>query len=273
LKTWTHLHDITVSNCGECPDFFEMPVDGNPQNKRWVWTAANGHYLVGRFDGKKFTPETGPHRADWGANYYAVQTYSDIPPSDGRRIQIAWLSGGKYPQMPFNQQMSFPCELRLCTFPEGLRICRLPVKEIEGLHEQEMSCGERTVKPGDNLLAGITGELFDIRAEFELGDATEFGFTLRGEPVTYSAKDKAVTGLGRSGPLEPVANRIKLQVLLDRSSIEVFGNDGRLSMTSCFLPRVGNKALELSAKGGQVKVLSLKVYPLRSAWGRVGEER
>ncbi len=265
LKRWTHLHDITVAGCGECPDFFEMPVDGDPKKTKWVWTAANGHYLVGSFDGKRFTAETGPHRADWGGNYYAVQTYGDIPPSDGRRIQIAWMNGGKYPGMPFNQQMSFPCELRLRMFPEGLRICRLPVKEIETLHEKEVARADRTLKPGENLLAGVAGELFDVRAEVELGDAAGFGFKLRGQPVHYAVKDKKLTCLGHSGPLEPSGNRVKLQILLDRTSIEVFGNDGKLSMTSCFLPKLTDRDLEVYAVGGSVKVVSLSVFPLRSA--------
>jgi len=266
LKRWTHLHDITVPGCGECPDFFEMPVDGNPKNTKWVWTAANGHYLIGTFDGNRFVPETGPHRADWGANYYAVQTYSDIPESDGRRIQIAWMNGGKYPGMPFNQQMSFPCELTLHTFPEGIRMCRRPVREIATLHIREHKWNDLLLKPGDNPLAEMNGDLFDIRAEFELADAAEFGFIVRGQPIACSVKDRSMTCLGRSANLEPVGKRISLQILVDRTSIEVFGNDGRLSMTSCFLPKQSDKGLAVYSNGGAVKVISLKVYPLRSAW-------
>jgi fructan beta-fructosidase len=288
LKRWTHLHDITVPGCGECPDFFEMPVDGEPDTKKWVWTAANGHYLVGTFDGKRFAPESGPHQADWGANYYAVQTFSDIPASDGRRIQIAWMNGGKYPGMPFNQQMSFPCELKLRRLPGGLRICRLPVQQIELLHGKEHSWSGRVVQPGEDLLAGIQGELFDIGAEIDVGPAeagrlgrslsaqptdssagragTTISLLLRGEPVTYTVADKKLTCLGRSAALAPLDGRIKLQILLDRTSIEVFGQDGCVSMTSCFLPRADAKSLALQTTGGPVKIISLKVCELRSAW-------
>jgi len=266
LKTWTHLHDLTVPGCGECPDFFEMPVDGSPKRQRWVWTAANGHYLVGTFDGQKFTPETGPLPADWGGNYYAVQTYSDIPAGDGRRIQIAWMSGGRYPGMPFNQQMSFPCELKLRSFPEGLRLCRLPVREIAKLHANKKTWRARTVRPGENLLAGVSGELFDLRAEIEPGEAAAFGFRVRGEAVHYSVKDRQLTCLGKTAPLEPAAGRLKLQILADRTSLEVFANDGRVAMTSCFLPKARNKSLEFYVEGGPAKVLSLQAIELRSAW-------
>jgi sucrose-6-phosphate hydrolase SacC (GH32 family) len=266
LKSWTHLHDLTVPDCGECPDFFEMPVDGDSRNRRWVWTAANGRYLVGAFDGRKFTPESGPHPADWGRNYYAVQTYSDIPPSDGRRIQIAWMRGGRYPGMPFNQQMSFPCELKLRTFPEGLRLCRFPVKEIKKLHTRKHSWRNQTLSSEENLLAGITGELFDLRAEIELAGAAEAGFKIHNEPIRYSVQDRALYCLGKSAPLEPEGGRLRFQILVDRTSLEVFANQGRVSMTSCFLPRQKNRGLELYASGGAAKVTSLTVHELRSAW-------
>jgi len=266
LKSWTHLHDITVPNCGECPDFFEMPVDGNRNDTRWVWTAANGHYLIGRFDGQRFTTETGPHQVDWGANYYAVQTYSDIPETDGRRIQIAWMNGGRYPKMPFNQQMSFPCEMRLRRFPEGLRICRLPVREIETIHEKEHAWTDLTLKPGENPLDSIGGDLFDIRAEIELQDASAVQIRVRNQAIHYSVGEKKLTCLGRRAALEPMGRRIGLQILVDRTSIEVFGNEGKVSMTSCFLPKAKDRGLSLEALGGSVKVVSLKVFPLRSAW-------
>ena len=73
-----------------------MPIEGEPGKTKWVFTAANGHYLAGDFDGTRFTPEEGPLTPEFGANYYAVQTYSDIPERDGRRIQIAWMNGGSY---------------------------------------------------------------------------------------------------------------------------------------------------------------------------------
>ncbi len=266
LKAWTHLQDISVPGCGECPDFFEMPVEGETGATRWVFTAANGHYLVGTFDGSKFASETGPHPSDRGAHFYAVQTYSDIPAGDGRRIQIAWMNGGKYPGMPFNQQMSFPCELKLRRLPEGLRLSRTPVREIETLHGKEHAFADRVLKPGENPLAGIAGDLFEIRAEIEPGDASEVGIRVRGEAVRFAPEERQVSCLGRSAPLEPEAGRVRLQVLVDRTSIEVFGNDGRASLTSCFLPRAKEKGVEVYASGGAARIVSLTVWPLRSAW-------
>ena len=106
------------------PTFLSWPLDAEQRPSatgegvraaasKWVLWGANGNYLLGGFDGTKFTRESGPHRFEFGGNFYAAQSYSDIPAADGRRIQIAWMNGGRYPKMPFNQQMSIPAELTL----------------------------------------------------------------------------------------------------------------------------------------------------------------
>jgi len=268
LKTWTRLQTLTVPGCDECPDFFEMPIEGSHHERRWVFTAANGHYLVGGFDGHKFTPETGVLQGDYGANFYAVQTYSDIPRSDGRRIQIAWMRGGEYPQMPFNQQMSFPCELTLRRAPDGLRLRRQPVREIASLYEQEHRWHDQPLLPGDNPLGALRGELWDVHAEFEVGDATALRLRVRGEDVRYNVKDQTLTALGHTAPLKLDGHRLALRLLIDRTSLEVFDNGGLVSMTSCFLPPAGDQTLAVYADGGTAKTVSLTVHPLRSAWPR-----
>ncbi len=99
LKTWSQIQTLTLPGSSECPDFFEMPLEGSHE-RRWVFTAANGHYQVGTFDGKLFTPETPLLAGDAGANSYAAQTFSDIPARDSRRIQIAWMAGAAIPVCP-----------------------------------------------------------------------------------------------------------------------------------------------------------------------------
>jgi sucrose-6-phosphate hydrolase SacC (GH32 family) len=168
--------------------------------------------------------------------------------------------------MPFNQQMSFPCRLTLRTFPEGIRLCREPVKEVETIHGEAHKWSNAVLKPGENLLSGISGELFDIRAEIEPRGAAEVGFKFRGIPIQYNVKDRTLSSLGKSAPLEPEAGRLKLQILVDRTSIEIFGNDGKITMASCFIPDLENKSLEIYAAGGSSNIVSLTVYELRSAW-------
>ncbi|MHC4692745.1 MAG: GH32 C-terminal domain-containing protein [Planctomycetota bacterium] len=265
LKQWTHLQDVKLSGSSECPDFFPLAVDGRPDNTLWVFWGGNGRYLLGTFDGRKFNQQAGPFESRVG-NYYASQTYSDIPESDGRRIQIAWMAGGKFPGMPFNQQMSIPCELTLRTFPEGIRLCRAPVREVEKLRDVHWALNNTAIQPGEKLLSAISAELFEIQAEFEPGSASEIVFNLRGNPLTYNVKDKMLGCKGKKVKVEPIDGVIKLHILVDRTSIEVFPNYGRVTLHLCF-PLDPEKTLQyLSAEGGKANIKSLKLYKLKSIW-------
>ena len=266
LKQWTMLEDFSMEGCGECPDFFEIPVEGETGQSRWVFTAANGKYLVGQFDGKRFVREGGIGQVEYGANCYAVQTYSGIPEHDGRRIQIGWMAGGSYPGMPFNQQMSFPCVLTLHRLKDGLHLFKQPAREIERLHEKPHRWRDLTLQPGENPLSTVSGDLFDIRVELEMADAAEFGVKARGASVSCNVKEQMLSSAGRTAPLEMENGRIQLQILVDRTSFEVYGNHGRAALSSCFLPVKGEPDLEIYAVGGPVQIKSLEVFPLHRAW-------
>ena len=105
----------------ECPDFFELPVDGNRDQMKWVLIQGNGRYSLGMFDGTQFKEETTRFSCDIGPNFYATQTWGNTETGDGRRIQAAWMRDSTFPEMPFNQQVSFPCELTLRSTPNGRR--------------------------------------------------------------------------------------------------------------------------------------------------------
>jgi sucrose-6-phosphate hydrolase SacC (GH32 family) len=266
LKEWTRLCDVAMPGSGECPDFFELPIDGDARNTKWVFWGANNNYLLGTFDGRTFTKEAGPLQSHWGKHRYAAQTFSDVPAADGRRMQIAWMNGGQYPGMPFNQQMSLPVTLTLRTFPEGVRLCTLPVKELDKLHGNHRAWSDLALKPGEKALDGLSGDLFDIRLDIEPQNAAEVGLKVRGTPIQYNVKEKKLSCLGTSAPVELVNGRLAFRVLVDRSSIEIFAADGRINMAYCFLPPEGDKSLAVFSQSGEAKVRSLDVWELTSTW-------
>jgi sucrose-6-phosphate hydrolase SacC (GH32 family) len=268
LKNWIHLQDLALPGCSECPDFYPLALDGDAGKTRWIFTAANGKYLVGTFDGNQFTADQKLRRVDFGRNYYAMQTYSDISKADGRRIQIAWMRDGKYPRMPFNGQMSFPAELKLKTTLDGPRMFRTPIKEIELLHGPPSKWNDSPLTPGVNPLADLTGDLFHIIADLEVGTASKVGFNIRGEKVSYSVADHALHALG-DAPLDLDNGHLHLDILVDRTTIETFANDGRVTMTSCFLPKPTDHPLEIFAEGGSARIVSMSVFTLKSAWPAV----
>jgi fructan beta-fructosidase len=268
LLDWTD-QKYSIADSFECPDMFQLPVDGDAHRQKWVLVRGNGKYSIGEFDGAKFTPETDQLPCDLGANFYATQSWGDIDGQPGRRVQIAWMRDGRYPDMPFNQQMTFPCDLILRSFPQGLRICRLPIAEIKSLYEEQHVWKVLMVKPGANPLKDISGELFDIRLQAEVGGATTFGIKWRGAAVTYGAGKETLNALGREAKVPAVSGGITLRILIDRTSIEVFANDGKVSMSSCYLPKPDSTGLEFFVEGGDLKTLSMTVNELTSAWPAV----
>lgn len=264
LKDWTAMSQI--GGFYECPDFFELPVDGDVRNKKWVLSAANSDYMVGTFDGTTFTPETPKLRGHSGSKFYAAQTYSDLPATDGRRICIGWLQAPS-PGMPFNQAMSLPMELRLITTPGGPRITWMPVDELKALRDKSYPISSLTLKPGDaNPLADIRGELLEIRVKFSPGDAKEFGLNVRGASVIYDAASQEIVVNGHRAKAPLHNGSQQLTVYVDRTSIEVFANDGLVYMPMAFIPDAANASVGVNAKGGEVKVETLEVYGLNSAW-------
>jgi fructan beta-fructosidase len=261
LKQWRL--QSRIEGFFECPDLFALPVNGRPKQSLWVLYAADGKYVLGDFDGRRFRVKSGKHQL-WSGNFYAAQTFSNTP--DGRRIQIGWGNGIVFPGMPFNQQMTFPCRLTLRTTPTGVRLFAEPVRELARLRGKKHAWSDRVLKPGDNLLAGITGDLFEVRAEFKPAGASAFGLTLRGIPVVYDVKKQQLSCRNQAVPVQPVGGKIRLHLLVDRGSIECFANDGRRAMSVGVIPADANRTLEVFSRGGRPAVSYLEVYELKSAW-------
>ncbi len=258
----------------ECPDLVEFKVTNRPDESKWALFDGDGSYLLGSFDGKTFTPESGKLKSDWGKNYYATQTWSNIPAEDGRIIQIAWMRGGEFPEMPFNGQMSFPCELNVTKFPSGYKLVRTPISEINQLHGKSYSLENKNVIPGldDNKLKKVSGDCLHIIAELDIKTSDNFGFMLRhsskkpGTEILYNVKRGTLSILGCTVPLPATNNKIKLEILLDRSSIEIFANDGQAVISNCFTP--GEKAMDvvLFTNGGELGIDKIDVYKMESVW-------
>jgi len=274
LKQWK-AQGTMMSN-HECPELVQLTVDGDKDNKKWVHYAAHGEYFIGDFNGREFTKETEPIRYNYGNMFYASQMFNDIPKDDGRDIQIAW-ARVNLPDMPFNQMMTFPVSLSLRTTEEGLRMFAYPVKEIENIHGKQYRWEDEELNPGDNPLADVKGNLFDIDAEIDVGDADEVGFEINGFPVSYDVRKKVLTGgEGKEGDefssgetwasLAPVDGKISLRILVDRPSVEIFANNGRIYMPMQAVRDLSNKSLKIYAKGGAANIEELTVHEVKSIW-------
>lgn len=253
----------------ECPDMFALAVEGDPSRLKWVIVDGDGSYLVGDFDGEHFSPDGEKLRCELGPHFYATRTWNNLPPEDGRRIQMAWMRGGEYPDLPFNQQITFPCALTLRALPEGLRLCRNPIGEISLLHQRTFSLRDYLLQPGTDPLAQVEGELFDVELELDLGRSSCSGFSLdlRGTRLSYTPADGRLSlSCGAQMEVAPREGKLHLRVLVDRMSVEVFANHGELSLTHCVQAAHTLPPLSIQATGGPASISSLEVRELDSIW-------
>lgn len=263
LKTWTQTSEGPVFF--ECPDLFELSVDGDDSNKRWVVYGGAGDYDVGQFDGKQFTSDQDHLPLNQGSCYYAAQTFSNIPAADGRRIQIGW--GQSDPVgMPFNQMMLFPVELTLRTVDDKIVMFAYPVCEIEKLHGKKRAWEGLTIDGGDDPLEDIRGDLFDIALDITPGDASCITVKVRGVEVACDISAGTLSCLHKTAPLPMTDGAIHLRLLVDRTSIEIFAGDGQVYMPMAVIPEDDDKSLALQVAGGKATVNSLTVFELNSAW-------
>ncbi|MCX6930890.1 MAG: GH32 C-terminal domain-containing protein, partial [Verrucomicrobia bacterium] len=281
LVHWERTGGISNIGCVECPDMFELPVDGNPLNTRWVFWGGSGNHVIGTFDGQTFTRESGPFSTHVG-NEYAAQTFSDIQEQDGRRIQIADLYGDAFPGMPFKNQFTIPRVLSLGTTPEGIRLFIEPAKEIEKLRTAAalqihgpLAGVDAPLKADKSL-----GELVDAEALFEIQSdalsregANVFGLKVNDQTVLCDLDHKQIKVLDLVAPLGATANKLKLRVILNRMSIEVFVNDGAFRFTKPIVPEDGmNPDIQVFGKKGLANV-QLKAYQLQSVWKKASSSK
>ncbi len=307
LKEWSFASQFgkdegSHDGVWECPDLFELPVDGDEEYKKWVLIVSLGdnpnipegsrtQYFIGDFDGETYSNDHSKDTILWldhGRDNYAGVTWSDM--TDGRRVFIGWMSNWKYanvtPTSTWRSAMTIPRTLSLSTFADDVRLTQQPVEEIRSLRQEKYKCQDRQIEPGQNLLSDVEGDLFEIVAEFEVGNASEFGFKLRKSAeeetvVGYNALDSTLyidrerSGIVDFNPafgcmhdtqLRPDNRRIQMQIFLDWSSIEVFANKGKLVMTDLIFPDSKSQGLELFSVGGSTRLIRLEVYTLESIY-------
>ncbi|MFH8839171.1 glycoside hydrolase family 32 protein [Streptomyces sp. NPDC017868] len=254
--------------------------------------------LTGDWNGTAFTAHQAPGpapRSDHGRDFYAAITFADLP--DARRVWLGWTTNWDYPfsapTRPWNGQHSLPRELALADGPDGPVLCQRPVAELASLRTDTTLRRDLTAGPGaPDPCAGLTGTTYDLEAELVLpptGAATSCAFRLRAKGgqavlVGYDAVrerlfvDRAASGrtdftryfAGRTeAPLAAVrapdgSRTVRLRILVDSSSVEVFGGAGEAVVTSLVLPDPDADGIAFTAEGGTVRITELAVHRLAS---------
>jgi len=262
LKDWQFQSHLT--GFWECPDLFELPVDGNKNKTKWVMYGASASYMIGSFDGKTFKPESGKHYYTTGS-IYAAQTFTNMPETDPRRIQIGW-GRVSHAGMPFNGMMLLPTELQLRTTKDGLRLTSRPVKETEQLFSSIGKWSSLTEPEANAKLKSLPSpDQFRIKTTIKLSHATSAGLSLLGQRILdYDMNSNLVNGVFYS-PDDMTSMEITADIYVDRTTVEVFIDHGAYSYSLQRKPDARAKET-LNFWGNRIEVKNLEIYTAESAW-------
>ena len=304
LKSWKKLSEFGPAGVQnkpnwECPDLFELPIENEPGKTAWVLEAdmgggsvaggSGGEYFVGQFDGTRFITNSKHSKwVDYGRDFYAPVSWDNIPVEDGRRIWIGWMNNWQTalnPTHPWRSAMSIPRELFLRRIDGELVMCQRPIRELKTLRKEDNSYSNILVDDGVHP-ADISGNQLEIHLDCHIQTAKNFGIRVLKDgneytEIGYDVSKKVVyvdrQKSGNVGFHPQFAGRheaslrqdndiIKLQILIDASSVEVFANDGEVVITDLVFPTGNKNRIEFFAKEGTAEFHGVRMFPLKSVW-------
>ena len=317
----------------ECPDFFQLPVNGDKKNMKWVmimninpgcmFGGSATEYFVGDFDGKTFTCQD-PQESKWldyGKDHYATVTFSN---TGDRVLAMTWMSNWQYANLtPFKQNRGangLPRELKLYEKNGKYYVQEGPAPEVLALRKVSHDLGDETVDgskdikgaaanmegafeieadvtPNENGIAGIeisnnkrerTMIYFDMKKGRIVTDRTESGLTDFGKKSVphdielawdkqreaqaklparevNSINYKNDFALATWAPLnlcEDGKKTYHVDIFVDKSSIELFVDGGRIAMTNLVFPVAPYENVKLYTKGGKAEFKNMKIHKL-----------
>ena len=326
LKQWEYLSQFgegygVQPNQFECPDFIQLPVDGNKDNMKWVmivninpgcpFGGSATEYFIGDFDGKEFKCDTDKSVTKWldfGKDHYATVCFSN---TGDRIIAVPWMSNWQYanvtPIRQYRGANALPRELSLYTKNGEIYMAANVVKETEALRKSTRNVESLSVE-GETVIDSITDGLnsgvelemdivpgkaqtvgfdimnakgektkiyLDLKAGCAVMDRTESGliaFGEKAEPHFKENHDRRKTesinyindfALGTWAPLSLCEGKsYHLNVFVDKCSVELFVDGGRIAMTNLVFPTEVYNSLRFYTEGGKAEVKNLSIHKL-----------
>lgn len=252
-------------------------------------------YFVGDFDGTTFKADTDANGSiptrwmDYGKDHYATVSWSNAP--DNRRTLIGWMSNWQYaaevPTMQYRSANTLPREAGMFRGADGqIYMSSQPSPELAGLRDKETvkvnnrSISRKTRKfslPASNdgvceILLDFDSrkaDSVDIKIANNAGEYVTLSYNPANHTLSFDRRHSGIVDFSQDFPAVTVAptfendKKVSLRIFIDKSSMEVFGNDGKFVMTNLVFPTTPYSTLSVSSKGGNAKIENLKIYSIK----------
>lgn len=307
LKQWAKVSTFgpegATGGQWECPDLLEVPTE---EGKK-IWALKVGinpgalqggsgeQYFLGSFDGREFHTLSGtPVRwTDYGKDSYCAISFNHLPPNEKPTL-LGWMSNWQYadklPTQPWRGQMTLP--RRVVAVKDGASFVLSEDPVIAPLRDGAAQAIRKQLAAGQKTVELLSSESpMEIQLTFAPGDAERFGVRLYSDDshwteigfdaakhVVYTDRIHAGLSPGDKFPAKTEAPAVatrpwNLKIVVDRSSVEVFAQDGTIAMTNLVLPPMANvKAVAFREGGTKAIAVSGQSWRLKSVWGSVGEK-
>ena len=296
LKQWADLSDFgpagDVDGVWECPNLLHIPGEHGTAGMWMLKVGLNPgapqggsgeQYFLGDFDGKRFTPSNKPGAHGWtnyGKDDYCAISFNHLP-RGSEPVLLGWMNNWQYasklPTSPWRGQMSLPRRLSLVSDKEGLAAKQDPI--VASLRGEKVA-----LSFSGNSAKTILEAPFELEVKFAPGDEQVFGIRLYSDATHWAEigfdrehhqfyMDRTKSGSIISDHFDspttaPIAadRPLDLTLIVDRSSIEAYAQDGTVAMTNLIFPASGRSRLELFSKSGKLLAAKASAWKLRSIW-------
>lgn len=257
-------------------------------NETGGWGHINIDHIL--FTNEMITEPTAYDLVDYGKDFYAVQSYSDIPQNDGRRIWLAWLNNWDYagavPTSPWRGVMTIPRTVGLTEENGQVILTQQPVAELQNLRINPTNFQNTSIAAIKPTFDNLQLKTYEIKTTIDVGTATEIGFRFKKgsnqeTTVIYDVTEEELTfDRSNSGspmvsdnsfiepqtaPLKTENGQIELHFLVDNSSIEIFGNGGKVVLTNQIFPDSTSNGVEIYDAGGSATIINMDIWELEKS--------
>ena len=299
LKEWKYLSEFgsigNIDRVWECPDLYPLPIKNSKQIK-WVLSVSSGagsdgklamQYFVGEFDGHQFIADkmSYPLYLNHGQDFYAGVTYNGIPQKDGRRIMVGWANCWNYArEIPTGNKWrgtyALPRELHLKKVDDNYVLVQEPIKEYDLLRKEVFSLNTQKVDSAINIpFAGSSYEM-DVTIDPKFSSISGVKLLKSGNEETFiyydSKSGELCVDRRNSGntsfsnqfssiekaKVRMINGKIKLRILVDKSIVEVFANDGETAFTDLVFPLKNEGGIQLYSEKGESIFSSIKIFKI-----------
>lgn len=300
LKAWSQVSEFGPAGATggqwECPELFETPVEGKGET-RWVMKVglnpggfqggSGEQYFVGRFDGTRFTNENAADLTlptDYGKDCYCALTFNNLPRSHKAPVVIGWMDNWQYAAdlptaPPWRGQMTVPRQMSLRQTPDGLRLVQTPLPALEARRTGKGAMISDSARLNEVLARAVYAVRSpgEIDMTVDLGEAQSVALQLGKLEIGYDhAKQTIYMDRSRAGDVSfspkfparteaplPLTSRIlKLRVIIDHNSVEMFADNGRVTMTNLYFPSERAARLQFASTGA-VRSAGIHIWELK----------